>query len=143
MKKTVKDSIGYLTARASYALASQVYRNFQKQEIDLPHAQFIILRHLYENDGMTQQEMADSLFKDKAAIKRTVESLMLRGYVSRVKKGKTFKIFLTASAKKIKGTVQKIADATIRQSLKGVDAAEYEICLDVLKKITENLKTAG
>ncbi len=139
MKKKVKDSIGYLTARASYALATQVYRDFYKRGIDLPHSQFVVLRHLFENDGQTQQELANTLFKDKAAIKRTVDNLVIRGYVSRIKEGKTYRISLTARALEIKNDILKIADNTVKSALAGVSSSDHEICLKVLKKITENI----
>lgn len=140
MRKNVKDSVGYLTARASYSLASQVNRNFNKQGIDLPHSQFVILRHLFDNDGQTQQELADTLFKDKAAIKRTVDNLEIRGYVSRTREGKTYRISLTPQAAVIKDDILRIADNTVKAALKGISSSDHEICLKVLKKITENIK---
>lgn len=139
MANNEKKTIGYITARASYLLAMSLYHNFQKVGIDLPHAQFVILRHLYEKNGQTQQELADTLFKDKAAIKRTIDNLISRNYVKKIKDGKTFRIFVTNSAIDIKTTVEKVVENTIASSLKNISNTEYDICYDVLYRIIDNI----
>lgn len=133
-----KTSTGYLVARASHSLAAQLYKNFMQEGIDLPHAQYVILRNLYTNDGLTQQELANALSKDKAAIKRTIDNLVSRKYVTRVKNGSAYRIFLTDSAIQMRATIDRISDFTIQQSLENISTGEYEIFHDVLNRIIKN-----
>ena len=138
MNNKATESLGYLTAKASFSLAAQLNREFLKYGIDLPHSQFIILSQLYETDGQTQQELADALFKNKSAIKRTVDNLELRSYVKRIEKGKSFRIFLTDTGLMKKTELLKISEKTTKSILGIISKRDYERCAKILKKIIKN-----
>ena len=76
MKKEVTYSLGYLLDRTLWALSNSLNVALKKNEgIDLPHSQYLVLRTLFEKDGLSQNEIAAHLHKDAAAIKRTVDYL--------------------------------------------------------------------
>ncbi len=68
-------TLGFLLGRAAATMATLLNQTLKSEGIDLPHSQFVILRHLYNEDGISQQELAERIFKDNAAIKRTLDNL--------------------------------------------------------------------
>lgn len=75
MKKEVTYSLGYLLDRTLWALSNSLNVALKNEGIDLPHSQYLVLRTLFEKDGLSQNEIAAHLHKDAAAIKRTVDYL--------------------------------------------------------------------
>ena len=68
-------SLGFLLNRTSVALGKTLNNKLQEADIDLPHSQFVVLRCIYYRDGLSQLEISNLLFKDAAAIKRTIDNL--------------------------------------------------------------------
>ncbi|MCC8188681.1 MAG: MarR family transcriptional regulator [Bacteroides sp.] len=68
-------TLGFLLGRAAATMATLLNHTLKNEGIDLPHSQFVILRYLYYEDGISQQELAEKIFKDNAAIKRTLDHL--------------------------------------------------------------------
>lgn len=83
MKKEVTYSLGYLLDRTLWALSNSLNVALKNEGIDLPHSQYLVLRTLFEKDGLSQNEIAAHLHKDAAAIKRTVDYLEQKGLVVR------------------------------------------------------------
>lgn len=72
---TKQHTLGFLLARASNSMATHLNSLLKKEGIDLPHSQYIVLKCLYDEDGISQQDLADKIYKDTAAIKRTLDIL--------------------------------------------------------------------
>lgn len=77
-------SLGLLLNRAATAMSTLLNESLAKAGIELPHSQFIVLRCLYYKGDMSQLDIARTLSKDAAAIKRTVDNLEQKGLVERI-----------------------------------------------------------
>lgn len=132
-------SLGFLLSRASVSLARALTAEFRKEGIDLPHSQFVVLRCLYYRDGISQSEIANTLFKDAAAIKRTLDNLESKGYVRRqaVRNLKN-NVFITESGKSVMPGLLRVSEKVIAGSLDGIDAAGYGLLRELLEKIYSN-----
>src|ERR671914_1371092 len=62
---------------------------------DLNVAQFDVLAHVGASEGMTQQELADSLLVTKGNVCQLVDKLEDRGLISRRHEGRSNLLFLT------------------------------------------------
>ena len=58
-------------------------------------AQFDVLAHVGASEGMTQQELADSLLVTKGNVCQLVDKLEDRGLISRLHQGRANRLFLT------------------------------------------------
>ena len=58
-------------------------------------AQFDVLAHVGAAEGMTQQELADSLLVTKGNVCQLLGKMEQRGWISRRQKGRTNRLFLT------------------------------------------------
>lgn len=134
-------SLGLLVSRASISLAKLMNTKLEDCCIDLPHSQFIVLRCLYFNDGLSQLEIAKLLSKDAAAIKRTVDNLEKKGFVVRTRV-RTLKnaICITDEGKVLMPHVLKIADEVISQALNGIGGRDQTLLRTMLDTIYSNLE---
>lgn len=76
-------SLGFLLARALWTLSAALNTALKERGIDLPISQYTIMRFLYEQDGLSQNRIATLLYKDAAAIKRSIDNLEKKGLVER------------------------------------------------------------
>lgn len=137
------ESIGYLTATVSQALADSLVRHFRAAGIDLPFSQFMLLMQLYQRDGQTQQELARVLQKDKAGIKRTVDNLVLRGLVARqasVGGTRNVPLRLTSKAIELREEVRRIYREHFGQVSHDIGKEELETTKETLRHIIRNIQ---
>lgn len=132
-------SLGFLLNRASFSLAKMLRAELKRNNLELPHSQFIVLRCLYYKDGLNQQEIATLLCKDAAAIKRTVDNLEGRGLVSRVHVSqRENSIRITDQGKELMPLALKCGDLALDKVLKDIEADDYELLKQLLHRIYLN-----
>lgn len=132
-------TLGHLAGLVAHALACLLRRNFEAEGLDLTHAQLGLISDLYLEDGQTQQQLAQKVWKDKAAVKRLVDLLESKGYVER-KEGedpRSYRICLTPKARKMEKDLRRISEKTLRQATVGIPDEELAVCVKVLKRIHE------
>jgi len=134
-------SLGLLLSRASIALAKSMNASLEAHNIDLPHSQFIVLRCLHYRDALSQMDIAKLISKDAAAIKRTVDLLEKKGFVTR-KQVRTLKnsVCITDKGKNLMPQVLKIADNQISEALKDITIEDQKSLRIMLDNIYINLE---
>jgi DNA-binding MarR family transcriptional regulator len=130
-------TLGHLTGLVAHALAWQLRRNFEAEGLDLTHAQLGLLSDLFIEDGLTQQQLAQKVWKDKAAVKRLVDLLESKGYIERTEgtDPRSYRICLTPLARKMEKELKRISEKTLLQATAGIDEGELAVCIKVLKQI--------
>jgi len=53
------------------------------QKLGLTYSEYVMLKHIYQDEGAKQDELAEALFLDKAVVTRTVNMLEQKGFVRR------------------------------------------------------------
>jgi DNA-binding MarR family transcriptional regulator len=136
----INRSIGFLGSVVSEAMGIRLKKNFQKEGIDLPLSQFEVLITLYHTNGLCQQELACRLFRDKAAIKRTVDNLISKELVQRAQSSitKNNSVFLTEKAMLLETTIKQVALTTLQEGTTGIDPTALQTCIAVLWDIYNN-----
>src|SRR5690554_1543707 len=138
--KERKQTLGFFLARATYGMAASLNGLLKNKGVDLTHSQYEVLRVLYAEDGISQQELAKRVYKDVSAIKRTLDILEGKGLVQRVPVTmRKNSIIITETGKQLIPQVLDYIERWEHSLLKGVDSEEYEIFKNVLKNIHENL----
>ncbi len=133
-------SLGFLMGRASIALAKSANAALAEAGIDLPHSQFIVLRCVYYKDGLSQLEIANTIFKDAAAVKRTVDNLEEKGLVvrSQIRPLKNA-VHITEKGKTLMPRVIEVANGVIDKALSGMAPQGRRDFLLALDEIYKNL----
>ncbi len=111
-----------------YALekAIKVYRQYFQSQLknagyEITLDQWLVLNMIIDYKGISQTEIAERVFKDKASITRIIDLLESNGYVSRISHpthGKMTQIDITqkgnATIDKLKKEVPKFRDFALR-----------------------------
>lgn len=105
----------------------------------MPHSQYLVLRTLFEKDGMSQNEIAAHLHKDAAAIKRTVDYLEQKELVTRkaVAHNKN-NVVLTEKSIRLRSKILSVVDTVFAEALSGISEEELADGIRFLEKIYES-----
>lgn len=86
--------------------------NERLSQLDLASAAGDVIFHLTgEEFGLTQEELCERLNIGKAAISRTVDSLVLKGFVQRMKHPRDARAYLVSLTKKGLGISTRVSEA--------------------------------
>ncbi|WP_456272497.1 MarR family winged helix-turn-helix transcriptional regulator [Bacillus sp. AK031] len=137
------ESIGYKLFQASRLMNSRLNQNFRLHHHSVTYEQWQVLSRLYEEDGLTQNQLALKIERDQAGISRLIDNMIKNKLVSRVQDDKDRRIkriHLTEGSKDIKAELEKLAKKTIAQATRNINEKDLEACLRMLDQIRGNLK---
>jgi DNA-binding MarR family transcriptional regulator len=134
------ESVGYLVRYA--------YRAFVKAlavELD-PHdittSQWSVLRVLWQEEGMSQVELAQRMMVEKASLTPVLEIMTSNRLIVRSRNSddrRKVNIFLTARGRQLKGSVLPSGGKINKKATRGMSAAEIERLRDLLSRLIMNL----
>jgi DNA-binding MarR family transcriptional regulator len=142
-KYLLDDSIGYKLFQASRLMNSRLNQNFRLHEYTITYEQWQVLSRLYEEDGLTQNQLAMTIERDRGSISRLIDNMIKRGLVGRISDDtdrRIKRVFLTEESHRIQEELEEIAVKTISQATRNMSEKELETCLNILDQIRENLK---
>ncbi|WP_216828172.1 MarR family winged helix-turn-helix transcriptional regulator [Alkalihalobacterium elongatum] len=142
-KYVLQESIGYRIASTGRLVINRLNKNFKDNDYPVTHDQWSIMIRLWEEDGLTQQQLAILTGKDQPSVSRLINNLVKRGLVKRVQHpvdGRTNLIFLTSEGKKMQIGLIEQAQKTIEQISEGIPKDDLTVFLRVLDKINKNLQ---
>lgn len=131
--------LGALLSKALFSFNSLHRARMEQNGIDLPHSQFLIMRYLYDTDGLSQAELAKLLGKDTAAIKRTVDNLESKGLIKREQATlRKNRVCITEKGLSIMPAIRDITRETVEMVLEGISEVDYETAVSFLERVCEN-----
>ncbi|HWR43574.1 MarR family transcriptional regulator [Sporomusa sp.] len=141
MKFKLDDSLGFILNKTNTKLKNELFQRFK--EYDVTPEQWAVLNCLWEQEGVTPKELADSIVKDKPNTNRILEKLEMKELIVRklhpVDK-RAFQIFLTDRGwalreELIPKVIQLLEEATI-----GIEKHKVVEMKKLLNQIYDNLK---
>ncbi|UCA59674.1 MarR family transcriptional regulator [Chryseobacterium rhizoplanae] len=126
--------------------AIRAYRNYAQRQLkahgfSITIDQWLIIKAILENPGITQNEIGDLVFKDNASVTRIIDLMVKSEYIIRHvhpdDRRKT-NLEVTDAGKKVIREVQNIVEINREAALKGVSKDELEMMYSALLKISEN-----
>ena len=92
---SIEKSTGFIIYRTALAMRASLQRVLKEQEFDITPEQYGILMLLREEEGLSQKEIGDVLFKDKPNISRMLDALERKRLILRQSSDRrSFAIFL-------------------------------------------------
>lgn len=135
MEEVSIDSLGFLLNRALWTLATSLNAAFKREGIDLSHSQYVVMRILDIQEGMSQNKLATMTHKDAAAIKRSIDILEKKGLVIRkAVTGRKNGLFLTEKGKALMPQIKTIANEVMGGTF-GRTEEERQVCVTFLECI--------
>jgi DNA-binding MarR family transcriptional regulator len=136
-------SYGYLINLAAQRLRYALHQTFQAKGLDITPEQWAVLNRLWEQDGLSQVELAERTFKDKPGTTRILNLLEEKGVVTRrrdTEDGRVLHVFLTQAGKDLKGKLIPCAQEVLAQSSQNLTKEEVAQLKQILHKILANLE---
>lgn len=141
-KLPIREPLGPLLIRTSRAVGKMLQQMFVAEGHDLSADEWALLINLkLFQDGQFQQQLADRIFKDKAAITRLVDGLGKKGLVCRMaddKDRRQKKVYLSRTAEDLVQQLFPVARTAQVRVQQGITPEELKIFRSVLNKIFAN-----
>ncbi len=132
----------FITGKASTAIARRLQKKFNAAELNLTIEQWSVLYHLWKQDGLSQQELCNSTFRDKPSITRLVDNLEKLQLVKRVASDSDRRInmiYLTRQGARLQEQTLTLAEETLNEALEGISPEHINLCKEILQRVYDNL----
>lgn len=134
-----------INGKVSMAINRMMYRNFRKRNLQITPEQWTVLAFLWQEDGVTQQMLCNSTFKDKPSMTRLIDNLVKQKLVSRaaskLDRRSNF-IHLTEMGRGIEKDATDAVKETMDAALEGIDEEGMKRLRNVLALIFGNISDA-
>lgn len=140
MQFNIDDSFGYWINVVALKLKNELNRCFSNYEITAE--QWAVLNRLWDEDGVTQKELAEKTAKDQPNTGRILEKLEKKGFVSRrsdKNDRRILLVFLTSKGKEFRSELVANAVSVLQNARKDITDAEIETLKTILQKMSRNI----
>lgn len=113
------------------------------RKLGFTRTQWLLLRRLGEQPGVSQSELADMLEVERATAGRLIDKLEENGWVERQPDDddrRINRIYLTKKGRSVHGIIGPIAEAMVEDELSGLSKKERETLTDLLLNVKQNLQ---
>lgn len=117
-------------------------REFDRLGMGITVEQWILLKIIEENDGLTQKELAKKSLRDPASITRTLDLLSKKRFVERQPVEDNRRQYSVCLKKEGKAFIKKhmpVISSHRAKSIEGITTQELEILTQLLRKIQNNM----
>jgi Transcriptional regulators len=136
----IDDSFGYWINVVALKLKNELNRRFRHYEITAE--QWAVLNRLWDEDGVTQKELAEKTAKDQPNTGRILEKLEKKGFISRQSDKKDRRIllvFLTPKGREFREEMIAGAMEVLQRARKDITDDEMETLQSILQKMSRNI----
>ena len=133
----------YSLDKAIKSYRQMAQRNINKENLDITIDQWLLLTTIGNNPEATQQQIAESVFKDIASITRIIEILVKKEILTRdfhPEDRRRFVLEVTAKGKNILTDLNPVIYANRSKALEGISDSEIATLKLLLNKIADNCK---
>ena len=135
--------ICFVAYRTSLHVRQYRTKEFKNYGYDITTEQWRVLHRIWEEDGLSQHEIAKRLFKQGPNITRILDDLEKDGLVIRKStenNRRKYRLFLTEKGKAITGELRIIAKNVLKKACHGIDEKEIALAIDVLNRMYQNIE---
>lgn len=114
---------------------------FRELGIDITAEQWVIMDTLYNNNGVSQTELANGSFKNAPTVSRIIDLLCKKGWTERQRfknDRRRYKIFLTPLGIKTYSTLLPRVESLRSMGWDNLSDEDYETYLRIMNQIFEN-----
>jgi len=123
---------------------SQIFFNSELKAYNLGSGQYMFLATLFENNGISQEQLSDIVKIDKATTARAIAKLVSENYVIRKineSDKRAYNLYTTDKANSIKKILFGILDSWNKIMLDDLDSDEKAMLLKLIEKVGSNILT--
>ncbi|AYN00041.1 MarR family winged helix-turn-helix transcriptional regulator [Chryseobacterium sp. 3008163] len=142
-QKNPTGTVLYLLEKAIKDYRKLSQKNISKVVKDITVDQCLVLIILSKDEKISQNEIANLIFKDNASITRMIELMVKKDYLNRTvhtEDRRKFNLQITEKGKKTLELISPIVLINRNTALNGFSAEEIELLDKILNKIITNCK---
>lgn len=135
------ESIGYLFRYGYRAFARAISAELQPYEIS--SGQWSVLRVLWDDEGLSQVELAERMRVEKASLTGVLDAMEKRGLIVRsrnTRDRRKINIHLTNRARMLKDKLLPFIGKITRKATRGMTAGEVDTLRRLLTQVIDNLE---
>ncbi|MFD1737335.1 MarR family winged helix-turn-helix transcriptional regulator [Bacillus salitolerans] len=141
MKLSFQDYISIKIHKTDLCLTGFIKSKLEP--FNLAPEQNLIMMLLWEKDGLTQNQLVESLHKDKTNIARMASNLESKGFIKRIhcnNDRRSVRLYLTEAGKDLGEKVIPIAEKFNDVVCKGISKEELTQLEEILNKMNTNVQ---
>ena len=135
------DALSWLMATCSKTLREKLAVRFAEAGYSVTPEQWAILGRLGQQDGLSQQALADRFHRSKVAAFQLISKSEKQGLVERrgdPKDKRSKLVYLTEEGRKIQPELIRLASENMTAALEGISEPDLTVAKKVVRKIIEN-----
>ncbi len=139
LNKTLIPHVG-ITAKMMMVYLKQKFARFN---VNLTPKQFIVLKHLMEEDGREQKHLAMITERDKTSLTRLISTLEKKGLVRREVSAKDKRVnhlFITKAGRKTFESTLPLIIQSIQEIQNGIKQEDLDHAIDTIMQVRNNIK---
>jgi DNA-binding MarR family transcriptional regulator len=140
---TLDASLGYVINRTAIRLKQELHQAFKTNGYDITPEQWAILNRLWDDEGLSQVELADRTFKDKPNVTRMLDVLERKHLLYRQRDEhdrRAYKVYLTEEGRQLKDKLIPLATGVLERGQRNLSAEDIEFLQEKLNIIYDNLE---
>lgn len=143
MNEELYNSYSVLLDRTARRVKQYAQQKFKELKFNITVDQWLVMKHLYENEGMKQNELAEILFKDNPTLTRIIDLLCDKGIAVRKQHPSDRRCFHVMLTKQGKAKVEQMKPRIQHIRLKaweGLTKEDFKQFKKILDAIYNNLE---
>ncbi len=136
----INESLAFLLGNLAKKTAARFMQLMDAAGIDIGISGWIVLSRLWEEDGLSQQDISHRSGVAKPNISTYIDSLEKGDYVVRVDDPadrRNYKIYMTQKSKKLKDKCQALAQQSNEETMQKLTGIEKESLIKLLVKMKQ------
>ena len=141
ISERLDDIIFYSLEKAIKKYRQFAQRNITAANFDITIDQWLVLKTLEESPAITQQELAERVFKDLASVSRILDLVIDKGLLSRQPDAtdrRRTKLKVTKKGLNILDSVQPLIHSNRATALRGISQTDIRSLQQILEKLIAN-----
>jgi DNA-binding MarR family transcriptional regulator len=138
-----ENNLARQVGRLSHLMGLRLNAGLQAQGLGITADQFRLLTHLWRSDGLSQQQLAVQLGRDRATVTRMVDLLEDQLIVTRIpdrEDKRSNLIYLTKKGQQLEALAAQCGQAVLDQATNGFEPQEEAMLRDLLERAILNLR---
>jgi DNA-binding MarR family transcriptional regulator len=134
---------GRLVSEMKNEMRQYLQEKIREAGLDISFELLEIMALLWQKDGVSHQEIADLITKDKSSLTYLIDNLVKKNLVKRVEDKndrRIRQIFLTAKGKLLQKKLNPWVLELYQKATEGITAAEISNAIRVVNRMKENLQ---
>ena len=131
-------SVSSLIGKLALRIRNELNTAFQANGFNITSEQWGVLRCLWQEEGLSQSEIAGKVQKDKASVTRILDIMEKNRLIIRCddpSDRRSYRIFLTAEGKSLESKLKPLAQAANQQIFQSLDEGERQELQRLLLKL--------